>query len=427
MSERRVLIVGLASWWGGRVAGLLEHDPLIGALVGVDVADPSHALERTEFVRTEPTAEQLRRIMRAAAIDTLIDTRAATDPMLHPPARAQLLNVGETRGLLEACAATPTLRHVVLRSSAVVYADSAAGPAFLAEPDAPSKAPSDRIRGSLWEYERMGERLGRSCPELTVTILRLAPVLPGEPGSSHFALLSLPVLPGLLGFDPRLQFVHEDDAIGSFAHAAAETLPGAYNVAADGVLALSEVASLLGKPLLPLLPPWGIGLLASRLRPLRVPLPLELIARLRHGRALDNRRLKATGFRYRYTSRETVLKLRAHQRLRPLLGAGEPRYRYQAEVEEFLRRSPYVRRPADGPGEADGGPLPARGTATPSSPYAELSESELIEMAASLERSDLELLLAHEQDRGDRPRLLAVLRERLGADPDPAQESQHGG
>ena len=64
----------------------------------------------------------------------------------------------------------------------------------------------------------------------------------------------------ILGFDPRWQFVHEDDIAGALHHAVTHELPGIYNVAADGVLALSEIAGLLGKPLLPVLPPWGTEL-----------------------------------------------------------------------------------------------------------------------------------------------------------------------
>src|ERR671920_165558 len=63
----------------------------------------------------------------------------------------------------------------------------------------------------------------------------------------------------------------------------------------------------------------------------------------RFGRGLDNRRFKATGFSYGYTSRETVLKLAEHLRLDPVVrGAQEP-YRYEREVEDFLRWSPHVK------------------------------------------------------------------------------------
>ena len=66
---------------------------------------------------------------------------------------------------------------------------------------------------------------------------------------------------------------------------------------------------------------------------------------MRFGRGLDNRRYKATGFNYGYTSREAVLRLGEHLRLQP--GAARRAtsgYRYEREVEEFLRWSPHVRR-----------------------------------------------------------------------------------
>ena len=88
--------------------------------------------------------------------------------------------------------------------------------------------------------------------------------------TSHIDLFSLPVVPMILGFDPRYQFVHEDDVVHALEHAVGHDLPGVFNVAGDGVLALSEVAGLLGKPYVPLLPPWGTGLAAAALRRLGV-------------------------------------------------------------------------------------------------------------------------------------------------------------
>ena len=122
-----------------------------------------------------------------------------------------------------------------------------------------------------------------------------------------------------------------------------ENLPGIYNVAADGVLALSEVIGLLGKPYAPILPPWGTGIAAGAAGPPRAEIPPEMQKQLRFGRGVDNRRYKAAGFHYGYTSRETVNALAEHLRLHPLQrGAAEP-YRYEREVEEFLRWSPHVR------------------------------------------------------------------------------------
>jgi hypothetical protein len=113
------------------------------------------------------------------------------------------------------------------------------------------------------------------------------------------------------------------------------------------VLALSEVAGLLGKPYAPVLPPWGTGLAASVLKRIGLQIPPENLNQMRFGRGVDNRRYKAAGFRYQHTSREAVMKLGEHLRLHPVVrGAQEP-YRYEREVEDFLRWSPHVKNTRD--------------------------------------------------------------------------------
>ena len=180
-------------------------------------------------------------------------------------------------------------------------------------------------------------------PGVAVSVLRMANVLGPDVRTSHIDLMRKPALPMILGFDPRYQFVHEDDVVHALEHVVKNDLPGVFNVAADGVLALSEVAGLLGKPYAPVISPWGTGLAATLARRLGVQIPPEMLAQLRFGRGVDNRRFKATGFEYGYTSREAVIALGEHLRLHPLLrDAGEP-YRYEREVEEFLRWSPNVR------------------------------------------------------------------------------------
>lgn len=56
------------------------------------------------------------------------------------------------------------------------------------------------------------------------------------------------------------------------------------------------------------------------------------------------RRLDDWGYRFHWTTRETIGRLREHQRLAPLLRDRTSPYRYEREVEDFLRWSPSVRR-----------------------------------------------------------------------------------
>jgi UDP-glucose 4-epimerase len=286
------------------------------------------------------------------------------------------------------------VRKLIFKSSARYYGCEASDPAFFTEEMTRTRPPRSAIERDIAQAEQAVREFGAINPSATVTILRLADVIGADPGGAHLALLSLPVVPSILGFDPRLQFIHEDDVVGALEHVVVHDLPGVYNVAADGVLALSEVVSLLGKPLLPVLPPWGTVFAAIQLRRLGLRVPVELLRELRFGRGLDNRRLKASGYGYRYTTREAVLKLRAHQRLRPLLRSGSDSYRYEREVEEFLRRSPSV-----------------RGVQEPPEPNLsdQLSEGELLEIIGSLEPEALRHLRDHEATHRARPAVLEAL------------------
>jgi UDP-glucose 4-epimerase len=347
--SRRVLIAGLSRYWGGRLAQALERDPEIETVIGVSVEDPACQLERTEFVRVGHQHALLRRIVQAAEIDTVVDARLVVDSSTTPPRQAHENNVIGTMNILAACGGPDSpVRKVVFKSSAHYYGCERDDPAFFTEGMQRPHAPRTRIEADIVEAEAAVRGFAERNRDVTVSVLRFVNGLGPELHSAHTALLGLPVVPCILGFDPRCQFIHEDDIVDVLEHAVAHDLPGVYNAAGDGVLVLSEVASLLGKPLAPILPPWATGLATMALRALGLRIPDEMANQLRYGRGLDNRKLKAAGCRLRHTTRETVLKLAEAQRVRPLRADAPPEpYRYEREVEEFLRYSPSVRHGAD--------------------------------------------------------------------------------
>ena len=345
MKSKRVLITGLSTYWGGRLAQALEADSRIEALVAVDNEEPSVALERTEYVKVGTQHALLRRVVEAAEIDTVVDTRLVVDSVTTSPRKAHENNVIGTMNILAACSGPDSpVEKLVFKSSAHYYGCEQDDPAFFDESMGRPHAPKTPIEKDIVEAEASLRDFAEKNPMVDVTVLRFANVLGPAVRTSHIAMLSRPAVPMILGFDPRYQFVHEDDVVHALEHVVQRELPGVFNVAGDGVLALSEVAGLLNKPYAPILPPWGTGLATGVLRRIGVKVPPEMLNQLRYGRGLDNRRLKAAGFRYGHTSRETVLVLGEHLRLHPLLrsGAQEP-YRYEREVEEFLRWSPHVR------------------------------------------------------------------------------------
>src|SRR5436190_2991402 len=365
---KRVLVTGLSTYWGGRLAQALEADPDVEVIIGVDSEDPTRELERTEFVRVGTQHALLRRIVQAAEIDTVIDSRLVVDSSTTSSRLAHENNVIGTMNILAACGGPESaVRKLVFKSSAHFYGTAQDDPAFFTEQMGRSHPPNTPIERDILDAEAAVAEFAEQNPDTVVTVLRCTNVLGPEVRTSHRRLFSLPVVPMILGFDPRYQFVHEDDVVAALAHALRNDIPGVYNVAADGVLALSEVAGLLGKPYVPMLPPWGTGISAGVLRRLGINVPPEMLSQLRFGRGLDNRKLKAAGFIYRYTTRETVIKLREHMRLDPILrGVREP-YQYERDVEDFLRRSPHVRHRSEVIGQRSEEPDPVQ----PASPVEE--------------------------------------------------------
>ncbi|HTE62306.1 MAG TPA: NAD-dependent epimerase/dehydratase family protein, partial [Solirubrobacteraceae bacterium] len=267
MSARRVLITGVSTYWGGRLAQALERDPDVEVIVGVSPDDPTCELTRTEYVRVGTQHALLKRIVRAAHIDTVIDTRLIVDSGLAAARVAHERNVIGTMNVLAACGGPDSpVRKVVFKSSAHYYGCERDDPAYFTEEMRRPHPPRTPIEEDIVEAERAVAAFAGRNPDVTVTVLRFANALGPDIATSHTALLALPAVPAILGFDPRYQFIHEDDISGVLAHAARHDLPGVHNAAGDGVLALSEVASLLGKPLAPILPPWGTGIAGAVLR-----------------------------------------------------------------------------------------------------------------------------------------------------------------
>jgi UDP-glucose 4-epimerase len=414
MTSKRILITGLSTYWGGRLAHALERDPAIEAIIGVDRTPPKVELQRTEYVRVHDSHSLIRRVVEAAEIDTIVDTRLVVDSIVTSPRLAHENNVLGTMNVLAACGgeANP-VRKLVFKSSAHYYGAEQDDPSFFTEEMRRPHPPQSPIERDVVDAEEEVREFADKHPHVTVTVLRFANGLGPGLRTSMSRLFGLPAVPAILGFDPRLQFIHEDDLAGCLEHAVRHDLPGVYNGAADGVLALSEVADLLGKPLLPALPPWGTSLAAAALRRAGIRISPEVLGLLRFGRGLDNRKLKATGYRYRYTSREAVIKLREHQRVAAIRSASRD-YRYERDLEEFLRRSPSVRPTAARPEPAPTNLAPGEHRGTAATDYEALGADELIALLPSLEPAALDELAAHERTHAARPEVLRAIGELQG-------------
>jgi UDP-glucose 4-epimerase len=340
---RRILITGLSSFWGGRLALAFEQDPAVEVIVGMDTADPVVALERTEFVRTDEDYSLLARLVRATQVDTVVHAALIVDSSASSDRRIHEFNVIGTMNLLAAAAAPDSrVSALVVKSSTLVYGCSGRDPNWFRE-DSPRRVePRTAVERSLVEVEGYLRSFAAENRHIKVAVLRCANVLGEDLVTPLSKALSSRLIPTIGGFDPQVQFVEQGDVIRAIEFVMAQGLEGVYNLAADGRLPWSEIRALAGRrPLLlsPLFTGLGVAPL-SRLGFLN--LPPETLDLLRFGRGVDNRKLKNAGFSYRFSTAGAVRHFVEADRLRRVVGETEPTYRYQADVESFFRHSPAV-------------------------------------------------------------------------------------
>ena len=139
------------------------------------------------------------------------------------------------------------VRKVVLKSSGLVYGANKADPYNFREDMARTGPANTPVERSLLEVEAFVRDFADDNPHVDVSLLRFANVLGVDIDTPFTAALRRPVVPEILGFDPRLQFIHEDDVVDALMYAINNDIPGVYNVGADGVLPWSEVCAIVGK------------------------------------------------------------------------------------------------------------------------------------------------------------------------------------
>ena len=210
MAGRRVLITGVGSFVGGALARRLERDPEFEAVVGLDTRKPKLELERTELIEADIRNAVIARLIPQAEVDTVVHNQIVRQPGGGIAARAMHdINVIGTLQLLAACEQSPTIEAVVVRGSAGIYGAEPAAPQFYTEEMARLYPLRTCFQRDVGEIENYFEGYARRHPEVVCTMLRYQPSVGPATDSQVTRYLSAPLVPAFLGFDPRLQFLHE--------------------------------------------------------------------------------------------------------------------------------------------------------------------------------------------------------------------------
>lgn len=305
---RVVLVTGASRFLGGYLITRLAQNPAIERVIAVDAVSPSkdmmRRMGRAEFVRADIRNPLIGKVIRKAEVDTVVHASTLPQaPKAGSRAAMKDMNVIGAMQLFAVCQKAPTVRKVVLRSASVVYGCSAKDPAkFTEEMSARRRPPGGYARDSL-EIEGYLRGMGRRRPDISVGILRLAPLIGPQLTATVGHYVTAPIVPTIAGRDARLQLLHVEDALAALERATVGKANGTYNIAGDGVVMMSQAIRRAGRIEVPmplaLFRSVGSALVGSSMR-LYTDEQLEYF---RFGCGVDTSRMRTElGFEPRWTT-----------------------------------------------------------------------------------------------------------------------------
>lgn len=298
-----VAITGASGYIAGRLIEDLAHDPAVDRVLAFDVREPSAPLPGNvihDFLDVRDPALEA----RLAGVDVVVHLAFVMDP-IRDEAQMRDVNVRGSQNVFHS-AARAGVRKIVYSSSATVYGAHPNNDVPLTE-ESPLRANLDfSYPAHKLEVEFVVREFRAEHPEVLVTVLRPAIVFGPHVDNAWSHLLELPFLITIAGYEPPMQFVHEDDVARALRYAVFEDLDGAYNVAPADLLEFDELVRIIGRRRIEL-QEQGAFDVAERLWHLGLAeAPSGMLHYVMHPWVVSPEKLAAAGFRCERTSREAL-------------------------------------------------------------------------------------------------------------------------
>jgi UDP-glucose 4-epimerase len=336
--KRRILVTGVARWWGALLVQRLVEDPDVAEVIGIDIREPRYDLGRADYLKLDIRHSLIGKLVPAVGIDTVVHTLTRIDSFDMDPARAHEMNVIGTLNLLAGCAgADSPVRRFVLKSSGHVYGARVDLPSNIREDHRLDSNSHHQFVRDIVEVESYVRDFAARNPDIAILTLRFCNSLnPLEP-QPLARYLDLEVVPTVAGYDPALQLIHRDDCVEAMVLATKRGPAGAYNIGPAGAEPLSKLLDHAGKLHAPLIPPLAVGLAAFAMQKSGVAfLSPQLLDLLRWGRTLSTTKARRElGFRAAMDTRtafDDFIQQRRVLRYQPDRHA----YQYEKELEDFI-------------------------------------------------------------------------------------------
>jgi UDP-glucose 4-epimerase len=307
-------ITGSFGYIGKRLLARLSQAEDFERIICTDILEPSETLPaRFQFHQCDiRDAEKLLGIFKDAEVNAVVHLAFIANPTRDPDLEYSV-DINGTQNVLSACESLG-VRKLVVASSDCAYGFFENTPDYLTE-DAPLRdTPGFTYAENKVEIERMIADFVQRVPECAVVVIRPCMVFGPNVNNQTSDSMKKPLIIGFRGYDPIMQFIHEDDAAEAFYLALTKDARGVFNLAADDGLRYRELAKEIGRPFLAM-PVWLIYTLVEALYRLRLmPFGKAQLSYIRYPLSMNTEKIRGElGFKPRHTSRETLKSFLAAQ------------------------------------------------------------------------------------------------------------------
>jgi len=300
---RTVVITGIAGRLGRIVARRLHRDGRF-RVVGIDRRPFPDRPKDIEHHQVDLRSRRARDVFRGGEVDALLHMGILHDPRMSA-AEHYSWNIGGTTKLLEYCQ-TWEVPKVVVLLSANVYGPRPDNAQFLHEEAPLLAAQTFPQMRDLVEIDHLASSFFWRAHQTATVILRPVHILGGvRNAASNY--LRLRVAPVLLGFDPMVQVVHEQDVVEAMVCGLRGDARGIYNITGPGEVPLMAVLRELGRRTVPVPHPLAKPLWNAAFRIGYTRFWAEEFDFIRYVCMVDGSRAqRELGYRPRHSLRETI-------------------------------------------------------------------------------------------------------------------------
>jgi nucleoside-diphosphate-sugar epimerase len=268
----KVAVTGISSYLARTVFPLLDADPALEEIRGLDLKEPSFRSAKLRFQRADVRDPGLARFLQGC--DALIHMAFIVMP-IRDEAMADDININGSKNVFRA-AAQAGLRKIVYSSSVAAYGAWPDNPEFITEDQPIRGMPTFYYSRAKAAVELFLNEFQKEHPNLVITRLRPCIFVGPTIENAVKDLVGALIVPRFPGRNLKLQLVWDEDVAQAIHLAVRGDFPGAFNLAGDNPITMPDLAKVLGRPCLPL--PFGLASAA-----IKILWPLHLSGQLSPG------------------------------------------------------------------------------------------------------------------------------------------------